>query len=99
MAAAANVAKRTVGRILKQNLKANFTRKRKLYELSEKHAKQRLERVNVFKKYLSRRKLKYLFMMDKMMISTRDLDGKSMQHYRREGIVIPDAWKKLPKKN
>ena len=33
------------------------------------------------------------------MVSTKDLDGKTSHYYRREGVVIPDTWKKLPVKS
>ena len=66
-------------------------KKRRVQQLSEKQAKQRLVGAKVFKKYISRRKLKFLYTMDEMMVSTTDLDGKTFHYYRREGVVVSDA--------
>ena len=62
-------------------------------------AAQRLERGEKFLKKLSRRKLKFIFTMDEMLISTDDINGQTDFYYKQQGVVVPESWRKLPKKN
>ena len=51
------------------------------------------------KKYLTRRKLKLLFIMDEMMIRTSDLRGQSNFYYNGNRVVVPENMRKIPRKN
>ena len=67
-----------VRNILRSILDVYQVKKRKIQELTDKQKAQRYERGGKFlKKYLTRRKLKFLFTMDEMMIRTSDLQGQN----------------------
>ena len=51
------------------------------------------------KKYLTRRKLKLLFIMDEMMIRTSDLREQSNFYYKGNRVVVPEIMQKIPRKN
>ena len=51
------------------------------------------------KKYLTRRKLKFLFMMDEMMILTSDLQGQTNFYYKGRRVIVPESMRKMPRKN
>ena len=73
MAEQLNISRRSVGRILNEQLTAKRLKKRTVQHLREKQAKQRYQRGKRFVKYLSRRKIKKLFTMDETMVPTDGL--------------------------
>ena len=81
------VSPQMIRNILKKDLAADERQQRIVQDLSERHAKQSLDRANGFKKYLSRRKLKYLFTMDEMPVNTNDINGKTKFFFRRRGVA------------
>ena len=63
-----SMSPRSVGRILKENLVAKQLKKCLIHALTAKQAEQPYVRGRRFRKFLSRRKLKFLFTMDEMML-------------------------------
>ena len=37
--------------------------------------------------------------MDEMLISTDDVNDQTDFYYNQQGVVVPESWRKLPKKN
>lgn len=92
-------SRRYIQRILKDDLQASQVKKRKVHALTANQAKQRYVRGKKFIKYLSRRKLKFIFTMDEAMVPSNEIRGVTKFYYKKEGVVVPDAWKKLPRTN
>lgn len=95
MARKLDMSPRSIGRILKEKIGIKQLRKTKVHGLTAKQAAQRLERGEKFVKFISRRKVKFLFTMDEMMISTEHLTGKKNFYYAGREVVVPASWKKL----
>ena len=75
-------------------------KKRKVQELTDQQKAQRYEHGEKFlKKYLTRRKLKFLFTMDEMMIRTSDLQGQMNFYYKGRRVIVPESMRQLPRKN
>ena len=89
----------SVKRIFKKLGGVKRLKKRTTHYLTAKMAAQRLERGEKFLKKLSRRKLKLIFTMDEMLISTDDINSQTDFYYKQQGVVVPESWRKLPKKN
>lgn len=93
------ISEGSVRNILKKDLEADQMKKTKVHQLTDKMGEQRLLRGELFLKYLSRRKLRYLFTMDEMMINTSDVSGKTSFYYRKNRVKVPDDWKILPRQS
>ena len=48
---------------------------------------------------LSRRKLPFFFTMDEVMIQSKETTSQTNSYYKRQHVVVPDSWKKLPRTN
>ena len=99
MAARLKVSVDSVRRIFKKLGGVTKLKKRTTHYLTAKMAAQRLERGKDFLKHLSRRKLRFIFTMDEMQISTDDINGQTDFYYKKQGVVVPESWRKLPRKN
>ena len=89
-----------VRNILRNILDIYQVKKRKVQELTDQQKAQRYEHGEKFlKKYLTRRKLKFLFTMDEMMIRTSDLQGQMNFYYKGRRVIVPESMRQLPRKN
>ena len=82
-----------------EKIGAKQVKKTNVHALTAKQAEQRLDRGKKFVKFTSRRKVKFLFTMDEMMISTDDVKGKKNFYYKNHEVVIPESWRCLPRQN
>ena len=85
-----------VRNILRNILDVYQVKKRRVQELTDK---QKAQREKFLKKYLTRRKLKFLFTMDEMMIRTSDLQRQMNFYYKGRRVIVPESMRQLPRKN
>ncbi len=53
----------------------------------------------MFLKHLSRRKLRFIFTMDETIVPSNEIRGVTNFYYKKKGVIVFDAWKKLPRQN
>ena len=88
----------SVRRIFKKLGGVKRLKKRTTHFLTAKMAAQRLERGKLFLKKLSRYKLKFIFTMDEMQISTDDINGQTNFYYKRKEWWCLKIGEKCPAK-
>ena len=74
-------------------------KKKRTHHLSEKQAKQRLDKGEGFLELLTPRKLRYILTFDETYITLDDTSGETDFYYDGNCLEIPDDWKKKPRKS
>jgi hypothetical protein len=99
MAVRYGVDRKTIRNVLTKDLGRTLRKKRKTHALSDKQAKQRLDRGPGFLELIGGRKWKYVISLDEAWLSLNDVNGVRGVYYEQPGKKTPESWKKFKKKH
>ena len=83
-----------MARIIGVELGVKYKKKQKTHKLTDKQAAQRLKRGPTFRRWLSKRKLRYIATLDEMYLSISGAIEKRDGYYETKGKPAPSEYKK-----
>jgi AraC-like DNA-binding protein len=88
------VSRRTVQRILKDDLGAGLRKKTRTYVLSNKQMQQHLDRGRRFLQLIGGNHWEYIISLDEAWLSMNDSNGIRDVYYKKQGKETPQTWTK-----
>jgi len=88
------VSKRTIQKVLDEDLGKVMRRKKRTHVLSDKQAKQRRDKGPDFLRLISRGKWKYIISIDESFVTMNDINGRRGIYYAKDGEKNPQSWTK-----
>lgn len=93
------VSATTIARVISQDLEGKVRKKCRVHALSNKQAKQRLDRGPRFLRYINGRKWKNVITIDEAWVYLTDVNGIRKIYYEFRGERSPESWTKFWKES